>query len=77
MSNMVRTNVVIDEDLINKVMRAYGLPSKRATIEFALRTLAGADDPHAGMLALRGTGWQGDLDSMRRSPVLEALDAPA
>ena len=77
MASGSRTNIVIDDDLINKVMRTYGLPSKRAAVDFALRMVAGADDPHAGMLALRGTGWAGDLDSMRRSRVDEGDRAPA
>ena len=74
---MVRTNVVIDEDLVDKVMKTYGLRSKRAAIDFALRALAGTDDPHVGMLALEGTGWQGDLDEMRRSHAGPVGDAPS
>jgi Arc/MetJ family transcription regulator len=77
MPKMVRTNVVIDDELVGKVMRAYGLPSKRAAIEFALRALVGTDDPHGGMLALAGTGWQGDLEAMRRADLTEANSAPA
>ncbi|MGH2539700.1 MAG: type II toxin-antitoxin system VapB family antitoxin [Actinomycetota bacterium] len=69
MAKMVRTNIVIDDDLVTRVMRTYGLPTKRAAIDFALRMVAGADDPHAGILALEGTGWAGDLDSMRHSRV--------
>jgi Arc/MetJ family transcription regulator len=74
---MVRTNIVLDEQLVKNVMTTYGLKSKRAAVDFALRSVAGADDPHAGMLALQGTGWKGDLDEMRRSSILEALDASA
>ena len=77
MTRMIRTNVVIDDDLVGKVMRAYGLPSKRAAIEFALRSVAGAENPHAGMLALRGSGWQGDLETMRRSDITEVKGASA
>ncbi len=68
---MVRTNIVIDDELIAKVMRTYGLKSKRAAVDFALRSTAGADDPAAGMLALEGSGWAGDLDAMRESRVVE------
>jgi Arc/MetJ family transcription regulator len=65
----VRTNVVIDDRLIKRVMRRYGFRTKRETIDFALRRLDGADDPWAGMLALEGSGWEGDLAEMRRSRV--------
>lgn len=67
---MGRTNVVVDDRLIERVMRAYGLRTKREAIDFALRrTLAVADDPHARALALEGTGWDGELESMRDQPV--------
>ncbi len=69
---MGRTNVVVDDGLIERVMRTYGLRTKREAIDFALRrTLAVADDPHAQALALEGTGWDGDLDAMRDESVAE------
>jgi Arc/MetJ family transcription regulator len=71
MSRMVRTNIVIDEQLIMNVMQTYGLRSKRAAVDFALRRVAGGESPHAGMLALEGTGWSGDLDEIRRSRIVE------
>jgi len=67
---MIRTNVVIDEDLIAKVMSIYGLKTKRAAIEFALRRVSGSED-RSKILALQGSGWIGDLDEMRRSEVEE------
>jgi len=63
---MSRTNVVVDERLIEKVMKLYNLPTKRAAIDFALRAVAG-DKNRRDMLELRGTGWEGDLAAMRRS----------
>jgi Arc/MetJ family transcription regulator len=66
---MGRTNVVLDDSLIERVMRLYGLRTKREAIDFALRrTLAVAEDPHARALALEGTGWDGDLEAMRDEP---------
>jgi Arc/MetJ family transcription regulator len=38
---MSRTNIDIDDELIERVMRRYRLPSKRAAVELALRRLAG------------------------------------
>jgi Arc/MetJ family transcription regulator len=69
-TEMVRTNVVVDEELIRKVMRLYRLSTKREAIDFALRRAAGEHDRRR-MLEMRGTGWEGDLDEMRRSRVAD------
>jgi hypothetical protein len=54
----VRTNIVIDEDLITEVMQIYALPTKRAAVEFALRSVLGkhepVGDPWKAMLELQG-----------------------
>jgi Arc/MetJ family transcription regulator len=68
---MGRTNVVVDDELIERVMKLYRLPTKRAAIDFALRAVAGKKDPHEAMLALQGIGWEGDLEEMRRSRIEE------
>ena len=65
---MGRTNVVVDEGLIRRVMRLYRLPSKRAAIDFALRALVG-DRRRKDMLDLEGAGWDGDLSKMRSTRV--------
>ncbi len=62
---MMRTNLVIDEVLIRRVMEAYGISTKREAVDFALRRTVGEDDPWGGMLALEGSGWEGDLGSSR------------
>ena len=64
---MGRTNVVVDDELIEKAKRLYNLRTKREVIDLALRRLVGevSKDPHKGMLALEGIGWEGDLDEMR------------
>jgi Arc/MetJ family transcription regulator len=46
-------------------MKLYDLPTKRAAIDFALRAVAGDKAPR-DMLELRGSGWEGDLDELRR-----------
>lgn len=65
-----RTNVVIDDELVERVMRLYGLKTKREAIHFALVQLVGDKKP-GDMLELKGMGWEGDLDEMRRSYVDE------
>lgn len=70
--SMGRTNVVVDDELIDRVMHVYRLRTKREAIDFALRrTLAVVDDPHGRALALEGAGWAGDLDAMRGEPIEE------
>ena len=60
-----RTNIDIDDELIERVMRRYQLPSKRAAVELALRRLAGEPMSRDEALAMEGTGWSGDLDELR------------
>ena len=67
---MGRTNVVVDEKLIERAKRLYGLRTKREIIDFALRRLVGEYEPK-DMLDLEGTGWEGDLEEMRRSRVVD------
>lgn len=70
---MVRTNVVVDEDLVRRVMELFGLKSKRAAIDYALRRVAGVGDRRL-IKELRGTGWIGDLDEMRGAEVGDLTD---
>ncbi len=65
---MTRTTVVVDDELIARVMKLYGVRTKREAIDFALRAAAGAKDSRA-LLDLKGFGWDGDLREMRRSRV--------
>ncbi len=61
----MRTNIVIDDELIEQAMRATGLPTKKAVVEAGLRLLV---QVHAqtGVRRLRGQiDWQGDLDELR------------
>lgn len=56
--------MVIDDELIARVMKLYGLRTKREAVDFALRRALGEYDPRE-ILALEGIGWEGDLDKMR------------
>jgi Arc/MetJ family transcription regulator len=64
---MVRTNVVIDDGLVRKVMDLYGLRTKREAIDFALRYTARTEERRTKTMALHGRGWEGDLDEIRGS----------
>jgi Arc/MetJ family transcription regulator len=62
----MRTNIVLDEELIAEAMRRTGIKTKRAVVEEALRTLIQLKRQEE-ILALRGKlKWEGDLDEMRR-----------
>lgn len=63
---MARTNIEIDDELVMKVMRRYRLNSKRAAVDLALRRLAGEPLSRPEALGLEGSGWEGDLEEMRR-----------
>ena len=46
---MARTNIDIDEDLVQRVMVRYHLTTKREAVDYALRALAGQPMPRAEM----------------------------
>jgi Arc/MetJ family transcription regulator len=61
----MRTNIEIDDELMGKAMSLSGLPTKRETVEEALRLLVrlksqAAIRNHRGKLK-----WEGDLEAMR------------
>jgi Arc/MetJ family transcription regulator len=62
---MARTSVDIDEKACASVMRRYRLKTKREAINFALRALAAEPLIVDAARKLRGTGWSGDLNSIR------------
>jgi len=64
---MSRTNIDLDDAAVAAVMRRYHLDSKRDAVNFALRALAAEPLPLDQARALRGSGWDGDLEAMRES----------
>jgi Arc/MetJ family transcription regulator len=66
---MSRTNIDIDDDLCQRVMNRYHLTTKRDAVNLALRSLAGEPLGVDEARALRGSGWDGDLEEMRASRV--------
>lgn len=65
---MTRTNIDLDDELVDRVMRRYGLRTKRDAVNFALARTAGPKVAPEEILALEGTGWDGDLDEIRDDP---------
>lgn len=61
----MRTNIVIDDKLMEETLRATGLKTKREAVELGLRTLLRLRK-QAEIRRYRGKlDWQGDLDAMR------------
>jgi Arc/MetJ family transcription regulator len=61
----MRTNIVIDDDLMRAALRATGLKTKREVVELGLRTLLQLHR-QARVRKYRGKlMWEGDLDAMR------------
>ncbi len=65
----MRTNIVIDDELMKKAMELSGLPTKRAVVEAGLLLLIQVKS-QKGVRNLRGkVRWEGNLDEMRASRV--------
>lgn len=60
-----RTNIEIDDDVMERVKATYGLRTKREAVDFALRRLLAEPMSRQEALAMRGAGWDGDLARMR------------
>jgi Arc/MetJ family transcription regulator len=61
----MRTNIVIDDDLMSEALKATGLSTKREAVELGLRTLVRLSEQEA-IRRFRGRlAWEGDLDAMR------------
>jgi Arc/MetJ family transcription regulator len=62
---MSRTNIDLDDALVEKVMRRFGVSTKKEAVDLALRRLVGEPLTHEFLQGLEGVGWEGDLDAMR------------
>jgi Arc/MetJ family transcription regulator len=62
----MRTNIEIDDDLLDEAMAATGLATKRATVEEALRQLVHQKRRREAIRSTAGIGWEGNLEAMRR-----------
>ena len=61
----MRTNIEIDDKLMNDVLKATGLATKKDAVELGLKTLIRLNKQE-NIKKLRGKlQWSGDLDEMR------------
>ncbi len=61
----MRTNIDLDNALIEQAMAATGQRTKKGAIEEALKRLIRTHEQRQAIEDLRGLGWEGDLDAMR------------
>jgi Arc/MetJ family transcription regulator len=62
----MRTNIVLDEELINRARELTGIKTKKGVLEEALRLLIKLREQEQ-IRSLRGKlHWEGDLDEMRQ-----------
>jgi Arc/MetJ family transcription regulator len=65
----MRTNIVLDDKLINRAQKLTGIKTKREVVHEALRLLILMNE-QAHVRTLRGKlVWEGDLDAQRQSRV--------
>ncbi|GAB4262902.1 MAG: hypothetical protein Kow0092_13490 [Deferrisomatales bacterium] len=63
----MRTNIVIDDELLRTAMRLTHARTKREVVDLALRRLVQLERQREA-LSLEGTvEWEGDLEASRRS----------
>ncbi|HLD29592.1 MAG TPA: type II toxin-antitoxin system VapB family antitoxin [bacterium] len=63
---MQRTNIELDEKLVQQAMRLFGKKTKKELVNFALNELIRRERAK-GILSLEGkVKWEGDLREMRR-----------
>lgn len=70
---IARTNIDIDDTLIERAMRIYRLRSKREAVDFALRRLVEEPMSSEEMLAMQGTGWYGDIAELRSGSTVDEV----
>jgi Arc/MetJ family transcription regulator len=62
----MRTNIVIDDELLAEAQRLKGHRTKKATVEAALRALIALEGQVDALKALRGQfQWEGNLNESR------------
>lgn len=64
-SDTVRTNIVMDSKLVEAGLKATGLKTRRALVDFALRELLRHQQQKKILLLKGKVTWEGDLNQMR------------
>lgn len=62
---MSRTNIDLDDEAVEDVMRTYKFATKREAVNYALNKVRRPRMTIEQALAMEGTGWVGDLDAIK------------
>ncbi|MGR8999617.1 MAG: type II toxin-antitoxin system VapB family antitoxin [Gammaproteobacteria bacterium] len=61
----MRTNIIIDDELMTDVLKLTGIKSKREAVELGLRTLLALKQQEKIKQFKGALKWEGDLEKMR------------
>ena len=63
----MRTNIDLDDDILQRLMKITGAKTKKQVVNDALREALSRHERINAIIALKGTvEWNGDLDAIRR-----------
>lgn len=65
----MRTNIDIDDKLMRATIKATGAPTKKSAVEAAMKLTVQLHRQGEAIRKLRGLGWEGNLDEMRKSRI--------
>lgn len=63
----MRTNIDIDDSLLDEARRVTGLKTKKAVVEESLRRVIRGGRQLQALRELEGTKWEGDIRELRRN----------
>jgi Arc/MetJ family transcription regulator len=69
MEAAMRTNIVLDEDLINRAQKLTGIKTKREVVQEALRTLILLSEQTEARRLRGKLKWEGNLDEQRQARI--------
>lgn len=72
-ASTVRERAPAYGDLLARVMEQYGLPDEESAVRFALHRATDPPLSRDEILAMDGTGWEGDLNELRSTEAPEIL----
>lgn len=68
---MGRTNIVLDDELVARVMARYGLSTKREAVDYALRRLLRDDETPEELAGDGADWWSRHFEAIRGHPLGE------
>ena len=63
---MKRTNIVIDEVLMKKALKATGIKTQKEVVDFALKELIRRESQKKILELMGNVEWEGDIKEMRK-----------